>query len=61
MTPETRIIKRIAAGERTVSLQPQARCPECETWADMDDEQVVGEVSLVCTECGWHGYVGGAS
>lgn len=35
----------------------QARCPRCNVWADADDDQLTGLVSLVCSECEWHGYV----
>lgn len=58
MSVETQVVKRIKAGERSVNLVPQARCPECKTWIDMNGEQVVGEDFLTC-ECGWHGFIDG--
>jgi hypothetical protein len=39
--------------------QNQAKCPGCGQWADVDAEQWCGDVSLICPECGWHGYVRG--
>lgn len=59
MSLETRVVKRIRAGERSVNLQAQARCPECEAWTDANGEQVVSETPLACDGCGWHGYADG--
>lgn len=28
-------------------------CPECHTWADIDDDQYHGRVSILC-DCGFH-------
>lgn len=35
----------------------QACCPGCHQWADLDEEQAAGNVSLICENCGWHGYI----
>lgn len=55
---ETKTVKR-SEFDGPVFLQPQAKCPACETWGDIDEDQLVGAVSLVCEICGWHGYVDG--
>ena len=31
------------------------RCPECRGMGEIDEEQDLGKVSIVCP-CGWHGY-----
>lgn len=59
---ETQTVKRIdseAYGDNNRHLQPQAKCPQCEKWGDIDEDQLVGAVSLVCEICGWHGYIDG--
>jgi hypothetical protein len=35
----------------------QAACPGCYIWADLDEDQAEGKVSMICPECGWHGYI----
>ncbi len=55
---ETRTIKRIEIGETDRHLQPQAKCPTCGVWADVDEDQLAGKVSLLC-DCGWHGWTDG--
>lgn len=64
MRLETKTVKRIDPeefGDEQRHLQAQARCPECSTWGDVDGEQLGGTVSLICSECGWHGYIDGRS
>ncbi len=51
---ERRTIKRDGS-----EIVPKARCPRCKTWGDIDADQAAGRVSLVCSECGWHGYIDG--
>lgn len=58
----TRTIKRIdpeLMGHEDRFLQAQAQCPGCDAWGDVDADQLEGRVSLVCSECDWHGYIGG--
>ncbi len=31
------------------------RCPDCKAMGQIDPEQDLGKVSIVCP-CGWHGY-----
>lgn len=54
---ETRTVKRIEIGQTERQLQPQAKCPGCGTWGDVDADQLAGRVSLICPECGWHDYI----
>jgi hypothetical protein len=61
MPLETRSVKRAEVGDDGLHLQPQAKCPKCGTWGDVDPDQLAGTVSLVCEVCGWHGYIGGES
>jgi hypothetical protein len=59
---ETQTVKRIDPeeyGDEDRHLQPQAKCPSCGEWGDVDDEQLRGEVSMICAICGWHGYIDG--
>lgn len=35
----------------------QAKCPGCETWGDIDEDQEKNLVSLMCELCGWHGNI----
>jgi hypothetical protein len=58
---ETQTVKRIEAGETERTLQAQAKCPKCDTWGDVDEDQFAGLVSLICgvPDCGWHGYIDG--
>jgi hypothetical protein len=63
---ETRTVKRIdpeAFGNDERHLQPQAKCPGCGVWGDVDEDQLTGRVSLVCEEdgCGWHGHIDGTT
>lgn len=61
---ETRVVKMIDPeqfGDDERHLQAQAKCPECSTWGEIDEDQMKGAVSMICTECGWHGYIGGDS
>ena len=48
MRPITRAIRRDAL------LVRQAQCPGCGIWADVDEDQWSGRVSLDCTECDYH-------
>ncbi len=32
------------------------RCPKCGGMGNLDDDQWAGQVSVICPECGWHGY-----
>lgn len=32
------------------------KCPKCGSLGRVDEEQNEGRMSIVCTECGWHGY-----
>lgn len=59
MRLETQTVKRIDVKDGPRYLQPQAKCPQCKTWADVDEEQLTGTVSLVCEICDWHGYIDG--
>lgn len=34
--------------------QFQLQCPGCETWGDVDKDQIDGLVSCVCPKCGAH-------
>lgn len=38
------------------------KCPRCGLLGNIDDEQRLGKVSIICPEdeggCGWHGYMG---
>lgn len=59
---ETKVVKRIDVeeyGDEERHLQPLAKCPACGVWGDIDYDQLAGRVSLICGECGWHGYIGG--
>lgn len=49
----TRVVTRDGAPQHL------AECPGCGQWADVDEDQLAGTVSLVCPECGWHGYIRG--
>jgi len=31
-------------------------CPECKGRGNVDREQYEGKVSIICVNCGWHGY-----
>lgn len=31
-------------------------CPECNKLGSIDEEQQLGQVSIICSRCGWHGY-----
>jgi hypothetical protein len=53
----TRSIKRSEVGELGKHLQSQAKCPKCGIWGDVDGDQLCGSVSLICPECGWHGWI----
>lgn len=33
------------------------KCPDCGSIGRIDDEQASGQVSIICSECRWHGYV----
>ena len=33
------------------------RCPGCKGLGRIDQEQADSKVSIICTQCGWHGYV----
>lgn len=35
-------------------LVVKGQCPTCKAWADLDDDQLHGRVSIQCTECGFH-------
>lgn len=48
MRPITRTITRDGVQVR------QARCPGCDTWADVDEDQWHGRVSMDCVECDYH-------
>ena len=48
---ERRVMKRDGT-----ELVPEVKCPQCGVWGDVDAEQLAGTVSLICPECGWHGY-----
>lgn len=37
--------------KRDGELLYQAKCPECNTWADLDDDQLTGQVSSECQAC----------
>jgi hypothetical protein len=59
---ETKTVKRIDPGEygdEERHLQPQARCPRCGTFGDVDGDQLRGDVSMICAACGWHGFIDG--
>jgi hypothetical protein len=59
---ETKVVKRIDPeqyGDDQRHLQTQARCPSCDTFGDVDADQLGGSVSLICSECGWHGFIDG--
>ena len=30
------------------------KCPGCEQWGTIDDDQYHGRVSILCAECGFH-------
>jgi hypothetical protein len=32
-------------------------CPKCERTGMADRDQIEGRVSLICDNCGWHGYM----
>ncbi len=49
--PELRSRKRLEGGQSR--LIKQARCPQCGIWADLDEDQYHGRVSMLC-ECGYH-------
>jgi Zn finger protein HypA/HybF involved in hydrogenase expression len=34
--------------------QLQLKCPECNQWADIDEDQAAGRVSCICENCGKH-------
>lgn len=51
MALETRTI------DRDRKPQKQARCPECDVWGDIDNEQANGDISLICPKCEWYGYI----
>ena len=48
LKPITRIITRDTNPVR------QAQCPGCGIWADVDDDQWSGRVSMDCAECDYH-------
>jgi predicted RNA-binding Zn-ribbon protein involved in translation (DUF1610 family) len=52
-------LKRKTVKRDVGELVPKAKCPDCGQWADVDADQLAGDVSLVCPECGWHGYIDG--
>lgn len=47
---------RIRDGEEVV----QFRCPLCGTWGDLDEPDNLAP-SIICSECGWHGFHDGRS
>jgi hypothetical protein len=34
-------------------------CPRCSCVGSIDEQQATGQVSIICTECDWHGYIDG--
>lgn len=47
------------AVRRDGEIIQKAKCPGCGKWEDIDADQKLGTVSLVCEICGWHGYIDG--
>jgi hypothetical protein len=39
---------------RDGGMQRQMKCPDCGTWADIDDDQYFGKVSMECGACDYH-------
>jgi hypothetical protein len=40
-------------------LVTQAKCPGCGCWGDCDGDHLAGRISILCPECGWHGWIDG--
>jgi hypothetical protein len=40
--------------ERDGQPVKQLRCPHCGLWADVDDDQARGVVSVICPQCRHH-------
>jgi len=48
--PNKYIIKKVVRDEKEVL---KLRCPKCEKWGDIDNEQYHGQISILC-DCGYH-------
>lgn len=46
--------ERVKTVERDGQPLVQLQCPGCGVWGDLDDDQYVGKVSVICPECGHH-------
>lgn len=44
----------IMSVRRDGEIQWLLRCPRCRLWADIDADQLVGEISVDCPECSYH-------
>ncbi len=39
-------------------LVDEAKCPKCRLWMEVNPKESIGKVQIVCTNCGWMGFVG---
>lgn len=46
-------LPKLRSRKRDGGLIRQAQCPNCDVWAEIDDDQYHGKVSMLCG-CGYH-------
>ena len=46
-------LPKLRSRKRDGNLIRQGQCPKCKVWAELDDDQYHGKVSMLC-DCGYH-------